>query len=303
MWAGKKIGGVILLFQVLISGLALGCIYALVAMGYNLTFWTLKIINFAQGDLLMIVVMLSLSFGILWFKLPMVLAVIIALIIAALFGVLLQKVAISPLLKNPSSSGWIVSTMGAGIVLQSIAVMLWGTIEMAFPYFLGKQVTIKIGSATLDMQWLIIMGITLAIVLLFEIFVNNTIFGKAIKATAADKFAARAMGINTDKIVIFSVASSSVLAGIAGVLIAPILSANPYMGSMIGIKGFAAAVLGGMGSTKGALIGGIIIGISELLASGFINPALKDAVSLLILFSVLVFLPNGIFGQQYYEKV
>lgn len=292
-----------MLLQILISGLALGCIYALVGMGYNLTFWTLKIINFAQGDLLMIVVMLSLSFGILWFKLPIIVAVIISLIVAALIGVFLQKVAISPLLKNPSSSGWIVATMGAGIVLESIAVMIWGTIEMAFPYFLGKQIAVKIGSATIDMQWLIIMAVTLIIMMLFEIFISNTIFGKAIKATAVDKFAAKAMGINTNGIILFSVALSSVLAGIAGVLIGPLSSANPYMGVMLGIKGFSAAVLGGMGSSKGALAGGIIIGVSELLASGFINPALKDVVSLLILFGVLVFLPNGIFGQQYYEKV
>lgn len=290
-----------MLLLFLILGITWGGIYALVGLGYNTTFWTLKILNFAQGDFLMIAVMLSIGFA-RWLHLPIAVAVILALIAVSGLGILLERVAIRPVLRqDPSSHSWVVTTLGAGIVLQNLAVLGFGTSEYAFPKLVDGVITL--GSLRVETQLLVTFVITMVLVFVFDYFVNRTVVGKAIKAVAFDRRAAEAQGINSKAIVALSMVLMAVLAGVAGLLVAPQISAHPYMGVLIGIKGFAAAILGGMGSPKGAVAGGMVIGISEQLVGGFINPGLKDAIGLVILFLILVFRPQGIFGKKVVEKV
>jgi branched-chain amino acid transport system permease protein len=290
---------VLLLFLML--GITWGGIYALIGLGFNTTFWTLKILNFAQGEYLMAAVLLSIGFN-RWLHLPFLLAVLLALVAVALLGVLLERVAIRPVLRqDPSSHAWVVTTLGAGIVLQNLAVILFGTSEYAFPKLVDG--TLSLGVARVEMQLVATFVVTVALVLVFDFFVNRTLIGKAIKAVAFDRKAAEAQGINSRAIVALSMVLMAVLAGVAGVLVAPMISAHPYMGTLIGLKGFAAAVLGGMGSPMGAIVGGLVVGVSEQLVGGLVNPGLKDSIGLVILFLILVFRPQGIFGKKIIEKV
>jgi len=290
---------VLLLF--LILGITWGGIYALIGLGYNTTFWTLKILNFAQGEYLMAAVLLTIGFN-RWLHLPFLLAALLALVATAVLGILLERLAIRPVLRqDPSSHSWVVTTLGAGIVLQNIAVLLFGTSEYPFPKIM--EGVFMLGSVRIERQLVVTFAITLVLVLVFDYFINRTVLGKAIKAVAFDRRAAEAQGINSAGIVTLSMILMAVLAGVAGLLVAPMISAHPYMGTLIGIKGFAAAILGGMGSPLGAIVGGLIVGISEQLVGGFVNPGLKDAIGLVILFLILVFRPQGIFGKKTIEKV
>lgn len=290
-----------MLLLFLILGITWGGIYALVGLGYNTTFWTLKILNFAQGEYLMAAVLLSIGFN-RWLHLPFWLAILLALVATAALGILLERVAIRPVLQlDPRSHSWVVTTLGMGIVLQNLAVLLFGTSEYPFPKLLDGVV--MLGSARVEKQLLATFAITLVLVLVFDYFVNRTLMGKAIKAVAFDRKAAEAQGINSRGIVLLSMVLMAVLAGVAGLLVAPMISAHPYMGTLIGIKGFAAAILGGMGSPLGAIVGGLIVGVSEQLVGGFVNPGLKDAIGLIILFLILILRPQGIFGKKQIEKV
>lgn len=290
-----------MLLLFLILGITWGGIYALVGLGYNTTFWTLKILNFAQGEYLMAAVLLAIGFN-RWLHLPFLLASLLALVVAAVLGILLERVAIRPVFRqDPSSHAWVVTTVGAGIVLQNLAVIQFGTSEYPFPKIV--EGVLSVGSLRVESQLVVTFVITLVLVLLFDFFVNRTLMGKAIKAVAFDRRAAEAQGINSKAIVMLSMVLMALLAGIAGLLVAPMISAHPYMGTLIGIKGFAAAILGGMGSPLGAIVGGMVVGISEQLVGGFINPGLKDAIGLAILFLILIFRPQGIFGKKIIEKV
>lgn len=291
-----------MLLQLIALGLAIGGIYALVGLGYNATYWTLGIVNFAQGDFLMIVVMLSLGL-VAWFHIPIFITVIIALVVGALLAVVLERVAINPLLKYPTSIGWIVSTLGAGIVLQNLASAIWGTYQMPFPPFFGLREAITIGGVAISAQLIIIFLITILIMVMFEIFINRTIMGKAIKATSLDRDAARMMGIPAKKIITLSLMLSAILAGLAGVLIAPVSAASPFMGPGLALKGFTTVVIGGMGSSRGTFVAGLFLGVTEMLASGYLSPNVKDVTAMIILFMVLVFKPEGIFGKKVIEKV
>lgn len=290
-----------MLLLFLILGITWGGIYALIGLSYNTTFWTLRILNFAQGEYLMAAVLLSIGFN-RWLHLPFLLASLLALVVTAALGILLERVAIRPVFRqDPASHAWVVTTVGAGIVLQNLAVIQFGTSEYPFPKIADG--VIALGTLRIETQLVVTFLITIVLVLLFDFFVNRTVLGKAIKAVAFDRRAAEAQGINSKAIVTLSMVLMAVLAGVAGLLVAPMISAHPYMGTLIGIKGFAAAILGGMGSPLGAIVGGMVVGISEQLVGGFINPGLKDAIGLAILFLILIVRPQGIFGKKIIEKV
>jgi len=290
---------VLLLF--LILGITWGGIYALVGLGFNTTFWTLRILNFAQGEYLMAAVLLSIGFN-RWVHLPWPLAIALALAVTAALGLVLERVAIRPVLQHdPRSHSWVVTTLGAGIVLQNLAVLLFGTSEYPFPKLM--EGIVQLLDARVEKQLLAVFVITVVLVLLFDIFVNRTLMGKAIKAVAFDRMAAEAQGINSRGIVALSMILMALLAGIAGLLIAPMVSAHPYMGTLMTVKGFSAAVLGGLGSPVGAIVGGLVVGIAEQLVGGYINPGLKDAIGLIFLFIILIARPQGIFGKKVAERV
>ncbi|MGE0798379.1 MAG: branched-chain amino acid ABC transporter permease [Lautropia sp.] len=283
--------------QLFLTGLCQGAIYALIAYGFNVTFWTVKVVNFAHGSCLMIAVMVSLAA----FNAGMPLAIAVALGIAftaALVGVL-ERIAVRPVLSRGGGMGWVVSTLGAGIVLQAIASLVWGTQTRAFPPILFETTDyLAVAGIQLSLQMVLILAVALLVMLIIETLLRFSVWGKVLRATAFDPESARMRGIPVQQVVTLSFVASGALAGLAGVLIAPVSGIDPAFGLHLMIKGFAAAVIGGLGSSLGALVGGLAVGIIELLVGGYISTAWRNGVVFLLLLLVLVVQPRGLLGLK-----
>lgn len=286
--------------QLVASGLCVGSIYALVALGYNLIFSTRKILNFAMGEFVMVGALvgytLYVTFG--W---PLVIAALIAGVVTACIGFILERIAIRPF-KDPRQVGWVMTTVGGGFILRDLAQQIWGTQTRGFPAFVGESV-VNILGVPFVYQELTNLVTVIAIVVVIEILYNKTIIGKAVKAVALDTEAAGLVGIKAEAMVALAFGISGLLCGFAGILISPIMGVSAVMGITIGIKGFAAAALGGFGSLRGALIGGLLLGVVEVLVSGLIWSAFQDIIALVVLISVLSFCPSGIFGKAIIDRV
>lgn len=289
--------------QLMVAGISVGAVYALVGHGYNITFWSLRVVNFAHGSFLMMAVMLSLAAY--KARLPLPLAMAAGLLAIGILGWCLERVAVRPLTRpGASSMGWIVSTLGAGIVLQAVATEIWGAQAMAFPPVLFVSTDyLRVGKIQLSLQLLLVFLAAVLAMAAFELFIRYTLAGKAIRATAVDPEAARTMGINTRRVISLSFVLSALLAGIAGLLVAPVTGVDPAFGLDLMIKGFVAAVLGGMGSSAGALAGGICLGLLELLVGGYISAGARNGVAFLLLILVLALRPQGLLGRKLVVKV
>jgi len=288
--------------QLTFSGMCLGAVYALVAHGFNITFATSKVVNFAHGPFLMIGVMLTLTF--LGSGLPMALAIILGLASTAVLGYILERVSVRPLLKSPTSMGWVVSTLGAGIILQAFASEVWGVQAIGFPAYIFESTDyVRLFNVQISLQLLMIFLVSLAIMVIFEFLLGKTLWGKAFKATARDSDLARLMGIKTKMIVSVSFMISTGLAALAGVMLAPVTGVDPAFGMDLMIKGFIAAVIGGMGSSKGAVAGGITLGVLEMLVGGYISTIARNGLAFVALITMLAVRPNGIFGSREVVKV
>lgn len=285
--------------QYLFSGLTVGSTYALAALGFTIIFNASRVINFAQGEFLMIGGMAAVYF--LGFGLPLPVAIVAAVILAVLTGLALEKFAVEPA-KNAEVLGLIIITIGASIFLRGLVQVFWGKEFHALPPFSGDQ-PIMIGGAAVLPQTLWVLGVTLAIVAILAWFFNRTRLGKAILATSCNADAARMMGINTQFILFISFGLSALLGAIAGIIIAPITLTSYDIGVMLGLKGFVAAVLGGLGSSVGAVAGGLLLGVAEAMAAGYISSDYKDAVPFIIILLVLFFMPSGLFGARGAERV
>jgi len=285
--------------QYLFSGLTVGSTYALAALGFTIIFNASRVINFAQGEFLMIGGMAAVYF--LGIGLPLPLAIVAAVILAVLTGLALEKFAVEPA-KNAEVLGLIIITIGASIFLRGLAQVFWGKEFHALPPFSGDQ-PIMIGGAAVLPQTLWVFGVTLAIVAILAWFFNRTRLGKAILATSCNPDAARMMGINTQFILFISFGLSALLGAIAGIIIAPITLTSYDIGVMLGLKGFVAAVLGGLGSSVGAVAGGLLLGLAEAMAAGYISSDYKDAVPFIIILLILFFMPSGLFGARGAERV
>ena len=287
--------------QTLISGLSLGSIYALIALGYTMVYGIAKMLNFAHGDIIMIGAYAGII-AVAQMGLPPLIAVLLSILICALLGVLIEFLAYKPLRQAPPLSV-LITAIGVSYFLQNLALILFGSQQKAYPTIVQLgQVTI--GSVTIDGVTILTLLVTALIMVVLSFFINRTRMGKAMRAVSEDMDAARLMGINVNSTISFTFAVGSALAGIGSVLYCcSYPQATPTMGSMLGLKAFVAAVLGGIGSIPGAMIGGIAIGLCECFVSAIGLSAWKDAVTFAILIIVLLVKPTGFLGRKVQEKV
>ncbi len=287
------------LTQFLLSGLTIGAIYALVALGFAIIYNASHVINFAQGEFVMIGGMATVS--LLQFGLPLLLAIPLAVLAAVAAGLALERFAIEPA-RGASSVTLIIITIGASILLRGLATLVWDKKLHTLPSFSGDT-PIQVGGATMLPQSLWVMGITLVIVVLLGWFFGRTLIGKAVLATSHNPVAAQLCGINVRFVLFLSFGLSAGLGAVAGILIAPITLTSWDVGVMLGLKGFAAAILGGLGSGVGAVVGGLVLGIAESMGAGYLSSAYKDAIAFVIILAVLFFMPSGLFGKNSADRV
>lgn len=285
-----------IIFEQIINGLVLGSMYALVASGLTLIWGTMKLLNFAHGELYMLGGF-GLYFGISLLNLPPWIAVPIVLVLAFIFAALVEKGLIAPLLGRPDwGVSAVVATLGIGIFIQNFAFKFWGGDFQEVPYMIAGTTTFF--DVTLAWHRLYILGLTLVVLVVFWQGMKRTRIGLALRATAQDNDAATLMGIPYRKIYTITFGVSASLAALAGTALAPIFSVNPWMGSGPLIKAFIVVILGGLGSFVGAILGGFIIGISESLSVLFLGSGWKDLICFVLLIIVLVIRPAGLFGGK-----
>ncbi|HPB75299.1 MAG TPA: branched-chain amino acid ABC transporter permease [Chromatiaceae bacterium] len=288
------------ILQFLLTGVTLGSTYALVALGFAIIYNASDVVNLAQGEFVMLGAMsaIALSAG---EGLALPLAILLAVGVTLVVGLMLQRFAIAPA-KGITVVGTIIITIGASIFLRGLALLLWGKDIHALPHFSGET-PLRLGEVTLLPQNLWVMGGTALLVLTVHLFFNRTLVGKAILACSCNKTAAQLVGINVGRMLLVAYGLSALLGAMAGVLVAPITYTSYDAGIMLGLKGFAAAVLGGMGNPMGAVAGGLLLGLVESLAAGLISSGYKDAIAFVILLLVLFLRPSGLFGRATAERV
>lgn len=287
-----------LLPQVLVSGISLGMIYGLIAFGYQLTYVTSKTVNFGQAEALSVGALVGLSLQPIlgyWAVIPVV------MLFSALYGVAVERIAVRPAMKA-GTEGWILATIAVGIIVKNVAENIWGKEDLPFSSPL-PSVPLQVGTAfIMPMEILIVAG-ALSLMIVIEALNRFTLIGKAFVATADDSDAAGLMGISTRAVVAGSFAVSCASAAYAGVLIAPVTLTGASMGLVLVLKGFAAAILGGLTSGVGALVGGLAIGIAEAVTAFYVSTGYKEVPGLLILLVALAFKPEGLFGKPISKKV
>jgi branched-chain amino acid transport system permease protein len=281
--------------QFLFSGLTIGAVYALVGIGFNITYNSTSIINLAQGEFVVIGGLM------MWFfseslKLPFFVSIVLTIIAAGLVGLLMERLTIKPL-KNPDLLLMIMITIAVSIVLRGILMFYFGKDPYVYPSFTEGE-PVSIYGAIIQQQALWVIGITGFCIVLLFLFFKRTIIGKAMLACAVNPTAAKLVGINVSRMVMLSFVLSAIVGAIGGMAITPISLMEYDKGPMLAVKGFCAAIMGGLGSNRGAVIGGFIIGILESMTAGYIHSGLKDAVALIILLLILFFKPAGIFVSK-----
>jgi len=288
------------LFQYLITGVTVGSVYAMVAVGFNIIYNVTEIINFAQGEFVMlgglIMVFIHVSLG-----LPLVLAFLLTVVLVTLVGMLLDRLAINPI-RQPTVLTLIIATIAASILLKGAAMFIWGKDPFDLPAFSGRN-PINILGAVIQPQYFWVIGFLILTVIVLTIFFEKTIIGKAMSACADNPDAASLVGINVKRMILLSFALSAAIGAVAGITVTPISLMEYDRGAMLAIKGFGAAVLGGLGSFPGAVIGGLIMGGIESFGAGLVSSGYKDAFALIVLLVVLFFRPSGILGDIEISKI
>ena len=288
--------------QFLISGISLGSIYALIALGYTRVYGIAKMLNFAHGDVIMIgayVAYVSIS----TLNLSPFFAVLIAVVTCTLLGILIERVAYKPL-RNSSPLTVLITAIGVSYLLQNIALLIFGSKAVNFTSVVSLPAFEIVPGLTVTGETAVTIAVSVVIMAALMIFINHTKAGQAMLAVSEDRGAAQLMGVNVNGTISLTFAIGSALAAIAAVLLCssyPVLS--PYTGAMPGIKAFVAAVFGGIGSIPGAMIGGILLGVIENLSKAYISSQMSDAIVFLILIIVLLVKPTGILGKKINEKV
>ncbi|MBS3957218.1 MAG: branched-chain amino acid ABC transporter permease [Clostridiales bacterium] len=288
------------LLQFALAGLKSGAIYALVALGFTIVYAATGVINFAQGEFYMLGGMLSV-WAYAGLGLPLPLAAVFGVAATALVGGLFELTAIRPR-SDGDPLALIIITVGGSMVLSSFARHLFGPLEKALPAFSGTG-TVSIFGAMLEIQSLWILGLTVMAVAGLWYLYNRTGLGRAMRACAVSRDAARLVGIDTRRIVTMSFVLAAALGALAGLAVTPLTQTAFNVGPSVGIKGFAAAILGGLGNPVAAVAGGITLGLLESMSIAFISSTYKDAISLLVLLAVLFWRPQGLFGRSSREKV
>ena len=279
--------------QLLVGGIAVGCIYALIGLGYSLIYSASALMSFVQGEIFMLGAYVAYTIYVSY-HIPFVLAVLLAIVIMFAFGIVLQRGMISPLLKRGAQQIHIVlATIGLSIFLKNFAMIVWGSDVKNFPSALGEN-PIRFAGVSISPQQIAIVMVTFACMIGLHLFMSRTKMGTSLRAAAQDSMAAGVMGINVPMTVGIAWALAAALSAVAGILLAPIYGVYPKMGAILSTKGFAAAVLGGYGNMYGAIIGGLIFGIVETMAAGYISSSFKDIISFGVLILDLFVMPHGI---------
>ena len=288
-------------FSYLINGISLGSVYALIVLGYTMVYGIAKMLNFAHGDIIMVGAYAVVT-SVLTLGMPPLVAILISIAICALLGITVEFLAYRPLRQAPPLAV-LITAIGVSYLLQNLALLIYGSEQKAFPVLFTIP-SVELGGVYIDGITIATMAVTAIIMVGLSLFINRTRMGKAMRAVSEDMDAARLMGINVNSTISFTFAVGSALAGIGSVLYCcSYPQATPTMGSMLGLKAFVAAVLGGIGSIPGAMIGGIAIGLCECFVSAIGLSAWKDAVTFAILIIVLLFKPTGFLGRKVQEKV
>jgi branched-chain amino acid transport system permease protein len=284
-----------LLFQYIAAGLTYGFIYAIVAIGFNIIYNTTGIINFAQGEFVMLGGMLAISFTA---YMPLALAIILAVIVTMIFGAIIE-ILFFRWIDSPTILRMIIITIGLSIVIREAALSIWGENVRALPYFTGNEVTsVSILGARVSPQVLWVIGICSVMVLGLQAFFRFTRYGRQMRACSANRDAARLCGIKTKNMVTLSFMLSAGIGALAGCVVSPITYSQYNMGVPLAIKGFTVAILGGLGNYLAALAGGIVLGIIESFSVWVLPSAYKDSIAISILLLILFFRPGGLFGSK-----
>lgn len=288
------------LLQYLITGLTIGSIYAMVALGFVIIYNVTEIINFAQGEFVVLGGLVMVAFHVSA-GLPLVIAFPATVALVMLVGILLDRLAIRPI-RKPSVLTLIIATIAASILMKGVAMVIWGKDPFDLQAFSGRD-PISFFGAIIQPQYLWVIGFLILITISLSIFFNRTIIGKAMRACADNPDAASLVGIDTKKMILLSFALSAAIGAIAGIIVTPISLMEYDRGVSLAIKGFGAAILGGLGSFPGAILGGLIMGAIESFGAGLISSAYKDAFALIVLLAVLFFKPSGLLGSVEISKM
>ncbi len=287
----------------LLNGISLGSVYAIIALGYSMVYGIAKMLNFAHGDVIMIGAYMSFC-AVQYWNLPPIMAILVAIVVCTALGILIERMAYKPL-RQATSLSVLITAIGVSWLLQNIALLIWGANPKSYPSLVSfGSLTLFDGQLHITSETFVTIAANIIIMIALTLFTGKTKMGKAMRAVSEDKGAAELMGINVNATISMTFAIGSGLAAIAGVLLCsayPVLM--PTTGSMPGIKAFTAAVFGGIGSIPGALIGGILLGLIEILGKAYVSTELGDALVFAVLIIVLLVKPTGLLGKKVHEKV
>jgi branched-chain amino acid transport system permease protein len=282
-----------------VAGLAMGSIYALVALGFVLIFNAVNVVNFAQGEFAMVP-----AFVAVWLmsylNLSFAMTCVITVVFMGIFGIVFERIAYYPL-RHRSFLPVIISTIGVGIFLKNGAQLIFGAEPLSMPRPTSPE-ALNVFGVFVDPQYIVIILCTLALLGFQYFFFEKTMLGKKMLATAQDKQMARLLGIRVATMIAITFVYSSILGAAAGILVGPIFFVTKDMGAMIGVKAFCSSIVGGFGSIPGAILGGLFLGVIEVFAAYYISSAYRDAFAFIILILVLLLRPQGIFGEKIAEK-
>ena len=287
----------------LISGIGLGSVYAIIALGYSMVYGIAKMLNFAHGDVIMVGAYVA-FFMLGQYNMPAIIAVFVAVLVCTMLGVLIERLAYKPL-RGASSLAVLITAIGVSYFLQNTAQLLWTSSPKMFSSIIGND-SLVLFNGQLNISYINILTIVVCILVMvfLTLFINKTSTGRAMRACSEDKGAALLMGINVNKTISITFAIGSALAAIAAVLLCSTYpSVTPTLGAMPGIKAFTAAVLGGIGSIPGAFVGGLLLGVIENLSKAYISTQLSDAIVFAVLVVILLVKPAGLLGKKVNEKV
>ena len=290
--------------QQLVNGFTLGLIYALIAVGYTMVYGVIELINFAHGEIYMLGAFLTVSF--ISMGLPLPLAALLAMLATAAIGVLLDIVAYRPLREAPRLAA-LITAIGMSIFLQNLAMIIWGSRPLPFPRqalpaFFGEP-ALQFSDVTITWMQMVIYIVALALMVGLNLIITKTRTGTAMRALAQNRTAAALMGINVNRVISFTFALGSGMGAVAGVMVSMYYNTMyPTMGYLAGVKAFAAAVLGGIGSVPGAMLGGVALGIAETLGAGYISSPYRAGVAYAVIILAIIFRPSGFLGRSLLEK-
>jgi len=279
--------------QLLIAGLVIGSIYGLAGIGFTAVYNVTGVVNFAQGDFAMMGAMLAIAMMVV--GTPMIVAIVLAVIIVALLGGVIERLAIRP--ASQTVIRGIIITIGLGVLLQGVAVVLWDSNPKSLPAFSGEE-PINLLGATLPPQSIWVVGTALVLMVALHFFFQRSYLGKAFRACAVNPFAARLVGVRVPTMASISFMLSGALGAVAGIIVTPIALMQYDSGIGIGIKGFIACIIGGFGHPIGAAIGGLMVGVIEAFAAGYLSSGYKDAIAFVLLLGFLFARPQGIMGEM-----